>query len=192
MSMKFLGQHFDIHGGGLDLVFPHHENEIVQSESFQRRDVRHLLAAQRPADQGGPEDLQVRPGHDRPDERPAQGARPRHDPDPAPVQPLPPADRLRPVAARRDRAWSPDLLEGLRAVRADHRRELPRARRARPAGRLRRRRVPAARGDRRAPPPLPRRDGRRLQHRRRPRRAVRDRPRLEPLRPRPDGRIVPP
>jgi cysteinyl-tRNA synthetase len=34
MSMKLLGPHFDIHGGGLDLVFPHHENEIVQSESF--------------------------------------------------------------------------------------------------------------------------------------------------------------
>ncbi len=34
MSMKYLGKHFDIHGGGLDLVFPHHENELVQSESF--------------------------------------------------------------------------------------------------------------------------------------------------------------
>ncbi len=34
MSMKLLGEHFDIHGGGLDLVFPHHENEVVQSESF--------------------------------------------------------------------------------------------------------------------------------------------------------------
>jgi cysteinyl-tRNA synthetase len=34
MSMKYLGPHFDIHGGGLDLVFPHHENEVVQSESY--------------------------------------------------------------------------------------------------------------------------------------------------------------
>ena len=34
MSMKLLGDHFDIHGGGLDLVFPHHENEVVQSECF--------------------------------------------------------------------------------------------------------------------------------------------------------------
>ena len=34
MSMKFLGEHFDIHGGGLDLVFPHHENELVQSECY--------------------------------------------------------------------------------------------------------------------------------------------------------------
>ena len=32
MSEKFLGKKFDIHGGGLDLVFPHHENEIAQSE----------------------------------------------------------------------------------------------------------------------------------------------------------------
>jgi cysteinyl-tRNA synthetase len=32
MSMKHLGVHFDIHGGGLDLIFPHHENEIAQSE----------------------------------------------------------------------------------------------------------------------------------------------------------------
>ena len=32
MSKKFLGETFDIHGGGLDLKFPHHENEIAQSE----------------------------------------------------------------------------------------------------------------------------------------------------------------
>ncbi len=32
MSEQFLGEHFDIHGGGQDLVFPHHENEIAQSE----------------------------------------------------------------------------------------------------------------------------------------------------------------
>ncbi len=33
MSTKYLGQPFDIHGGGGDLVFPHHENEIAQSEA---------------------------------------------------------------------------------------------------------------------------------------------------------------
>jgi cysteinyl-tRNA synthetase len=33
MSMKHLGETFDIHGGGKDLVFPHHENEIAQSEA---------------------------------------------------------------------------------------------------------------------------------------------------------------
>jgi cysteinyl-tRNA synthetase len=32
MSSKYLGQPFDIHGGGADLIFPHHENEIAQSE----------------------------------------------------------------------------------------------------------------------------------------------------------------
>lgn len=32
MSCALLGEHFDIHGGGLDLQFPHHENEIAQSE----------------------------------------------------------------------------------------------------------------------------------------------------------------
>ncbi|HVO32308.1 MAG TPA: cysteine--tRNA ligase [Elusimicrobiota bacterium] len=33
MSLKHLGSDFDIHGGGLDLIFPHHENEIAQSET---------------------------------------------------------------------------------------------------------------------------------------------------------------
>ena len=32
MSMKLLGESFDLHGGGLDLIFPHHENELAQSE----------------------------------------------------------------------------------------------------------------------------------------------------------------
>ncbi len=32
MSMKYLGKHFDIHTGGVDNIFPHHENEIAQSE----------------------------------------------------------------------------------------------------------------------------------------------------------------
>ncbi|RMD56656.1 MAG: cysteine--tRNA ligase [Nitrospirae bacterium] len=34
MSMKYLGESFDIHGGGADLIFPHHENEIAQSETL--------------------------------------------------------------------------------------------------------------------------------------------------------------
>ncbi len=33
MSLKYLGNTFDIHGGGFDLIFPHHENEIAQSEA---------------------------------------------------------------------------------------------------------------------------------------------------------------
>ncbi len=34
MSLKYLGPEFDIHGGGSDLIFPHHENEIAQSEGY--------------------------------------------------------------------------------------------------------------------------------------------------------------
>ena len=34
MSLKYLGEKLDIHGGGRDLIFPHHENEIAQTESF--------------------------------------------------------------------------------------------------------------------------------------------------------------
>jgi cysteinyl-tRNA synthetase len=37
MSKAFLGSSFDIHGGGRDLVFPHHENEIAQSESANEK-----------------------------------------------------------------------------------------------------------------------------------------------------------
>ena len=37
MSMKHLGNHFDIHAGGIDLVFPHHENEIEESEASTKK-----------------------------------------------------------------------------------------------------------------------------------------------------------
>lgn len=45
MSIKFLGEQIDIHGGGQDVVFPHHENEIAQSESFTGKKpfVKHWL-----------------------------------------------------------------------------------------------------------------------------------------------------
>ena len=36
MSAAYLGEVFDIHGGGLDLIFPHHENEIAQSRCAHR------------------------------------------------------------------------------------------------------------------------------------------------------------
>ncbi len=39
MSKKFLGDKFDIHGGGKDLIFPHHENEIAQSRCTNENDV---------------------------------------------------------------------------------------------------------------------------------------------------------
>ena len=39
MSKKYLGDKFDIHGGGRDLIFPHHENEIAQSRCANKNDV---------------------------------------------------------------------------------------------------------------------------------------------------------
>ena len=41
MGRKYLGEHFDIHGGGMDLVFPHHECEIAQSVASQGDDMVH-------------------------------------------------------------------------------------------------------------------------------------------------------
>lgn len=41
MGRKYLGAHFDIHGGGMDLVFPHHECEIAQSVASQGDDMVH-------------------------------------------------------------------------------------------------------------------------------------------------------
>lgn len=38
MSTKYLGEHFDIHGGGMDLLFPHHECEIAQSQGSYKKD----------------------------------------------------------------------------------------------------------------------------------------------------------
>ena len=44
MSMKYLGETFDLHLGGIDLVFPHHENEIAQSEgATEKKFVRYWL-----------------------------------------------------------------------------------------------------------------------------------------------------
>lgn len=37
MSLKYLGSEFEIHGGGRDLIFPHHENEIAQTEAFTKK-----------------------------------------------------------------------------------------------------------------------------------------------------------
>ena len=42
-ELKQLGEHFDIHGGGSDLMFPHHENEIAQSCCISRRPICELL-----------------------------------------------------------------------------------------------------------------------------------------------------
>ena len=42
MSTRLFGDTLDIHGGGLDLKFPHHENELAQSESATGKSVRML------------------------------------------------------------------------------------------------------------------------------------------------------
>ncbi len=47
MSTALLGEHFDVHGGGIDNMFPHHENEIAQSEPLCGPAVGALLAAPR-------------------------------------------------------------------------------------------------------------------------------------------------
>jgi cysteinyl-tRNA synthetase len=43
MSSDILGDEFDIHGGGLDLIFPHHENEIAQSEAAGKKFARYWM-----------------------------------------------------------------------------------------------------------------------------------------------------
>jgi len=42
MSRKLLGTCFDIHGGGIDLIFPHHENELVQAESVAKQPLANI------------------------------------------------------------------------------------------------------------------------------------------------------
>ncbi len=45
MSIRYLGEQIDLHGGGMDLIFPHHENEIAQSEAYSGAEpfVRHWV-----------------------------------------------------------------------------------------------------------------------------------------------------
>ena len=42
MSLKYFGENFEIHGGGRDLIFPHHENEIAQSESYTSKPIAQI------------------------------------------------------------------------------------------------------------------------------------------------------
>src|SRR5204863_7880294 len=42
MAMKYLGDTLDIHAGGIDLTFPHHENEIAQSEALSGKQFSHF------------------------------------------------------------------------------------------------------------------------------------------------------
>ena len=47
MAMKYLGDTLDIHAGGVDLAFPHHENEIAQSEAATGHPFARTVDAQR-------------------------------------------------------------------------------------------------------------------------------------------------
>jgi cysteinyl-tRNA synthetase len=58
MSMKYLGETLDIHAGGIDLTFPHHENEIAQSEAATGKPFCAVLAARRAPDGGRPDHVQ--------------------------------------------------------------------------------------------------------------------------------------
>ena len=53
MALKHLGETFDIHGGGQDLIFPHHENEIAQSESCTGKPVANFWAQNGMVNLGG-------------------------------------------------------------------------------------------------------------------------------------------
>ena len=103
MAEALLGLEFDIHGGGIDLVFPHHENEAAQTARRARPAARPPVDAQRHA-RGvrGREDGQV--GRQHP--RAGRGARRRRRRGAAPVllrRPLPAADRVLAGAAWRRR-----------------------------------------------------------------------------------------
>ena len=89
MSMKYLGERFDIHTGGTDLRFPHHEDEIAQSEGAVGHPVGVDLGPRRPPAPVRPEDLEVhrqrraRPRARRARDGPA-GVPVAHLPDPVP------------------------------------------------------------------------------------------------------------
>ena len=80
MSRKLLGETFDIHGGGLDLVFPHHENEIAQSECCHGKPMAKywlhngLMQASERGGQGGRPQHPARPKAIWPPRRPARSA----------------------------------------------------------------------------------------------------------------------
>ena len=116
MSMKYLGEHFDIHGGGLDLVFPHHENEVVQSESYTGVPFASYWLHNGLLTKDGKKISKSDPGtivlmSDLLKAHAADTLRA------LVVQPLPAADRLRAYPARGDRAGIADVLPNLRAIR---------------------------------------------------------------------------
>ena len=63
MALRYLGPGFDIHGGGRDLIFPHHENELAQAEGALHEPFVQLLDAQRHAQPARREDVEERGQH---------------------------------------------------------------------------------------------------------------------------------
>ncbi len=124
MSMKYLGKTLDIHGGGLDLQFPHHENELAQSESFTgetfaRYWMHNGLLKMGTAKMAGSVGNVVN----------VVDLLQRHQAEtvrfPAAEHALPQSDRIQRRSAAGDSPqprWLPSLL---RALRADHEEELP-------------------------------------------------------------------
>ena len=202
MSRRILGETFDIHGGGLDLIFPHHENEIAQSECAhampQAKYWLHnglMQAAGEVGKVGGRSDRSQEPaGSDAAAQHAAQqagkiskstGAAPfsellraasaRSDPLLPALDPLPQSDPIQRRTAGRDGPQPRSLLSFLQTVRARRRAKFLQAR---CSGHANRRRVRAgqrsdAERSRQLANPLSRSDGRRFQHRRRHRHALR-------------------
>ena len=123
MSMKYLGKTLDIHGGGLDLQFPHHENELAQSESYTGSAVRAGVDAQRPAEDGHREDGRLR--RQRRQHRRPVAAASCGDGALSCCSARITAARLSTArSARRDPAQPRRLLPPVRALSAHHRRQL--------------------------------------------------------------------
>ncbi len=94
MSMKYLGESFDLHTGGVDNIFPHHENEIAQSEGATGRPFVAVLDARRAPDGRRREDGEVEGQLLHPARPDRAGPRPARDPLPAARHPLPHAAQL--------------------------------------------------------------------------------------------------
>ena len=144
MSRSLLGETFDIHGGGLDLMFPHHENEIAQSECCHGKPMAKywmhnglMQASDEVGKVGGRQHAagRGRSGRSRgrqnqqveglgPVQRAAQTVFRRDDPLLRPFDPVPPADRLQRGAHPRSRNRHGHVLPLFQAVRTRHRREL--------------------------------------------------------------------
>ena len=147
MSRSLLGETFDIHGGGLDLVFPHHENEIAQSECCHGKPMAkywmHNGLMQASDEVGKVGGRQTRPAEgdlaaqdagkisksrgSSPFQRTVETILARDDPLFPAIDPLPPADRLQRNAHPRSRNRHGHVLPLFQAVRTRDRRKFLRS-----------------------------------------------------------------